>query len=159
MLVADGEDIPLVEFTAYCLNPNHYHFVLKQLVDRGIEKFMQKIGTGHTMFFNNKYERSGSLFQGVFKAVHIDSNEYLLHISAYANLNNRVHQLGGLASKLVRSSWGEYTDERVRGICNKEVILDQFRSMGEYKEFALSSLESIVQKRNEMKGIENFLLE
>ncbi|MEK7156943.1 MAG: transposase [Patescibacteria group bacterium] len=158
-LVADGEDIPLVEFTAYCLNPNHYHFVLKQLVDRGIEKFMQKIGTGHTMFFNNKYERSGSLFQGVFKAVHIDSNEYLLHISAYANLNNRVHQLGGLASKLVRSSWGEYTDERVRGICNKEVILDQFRSMGEYKEFALSSLESIVQKRNEMKGIENFLLE
>ncbi len=44
-----------------------------------------------TMFFNNKYERSGSLFQGVFKAIHIDSNEYLLYLSAYVNGNNFIH--------------------------------------------------------------------
>ena len=94
-LSAEDEDKPLVECIAYCLNPNHYHFILKQIVDRGIEKIMQKIGTGHTMFFNNKYERSGSLFQGRFKAVHIDSNEYLLHLSSYVNLNDRAHQLGG----------------------------------------------------------------
>lgn len=158
-LIAPEEDIPLVEFIAYCLNPNHYHFVLKQLVDRGIEKFMQKIGTGHTMFFNNKYERSGALFQGRFKAIHIDSNEYLLHVASYANLNDRVHQLGGPASKLVRSSWGEYTDERVKGICEKEIILGQFKNAKEYEEFAISSLESIIKRKQELKGIEDFLLE
>src|SRR3989338_626944 len=53
--LVDDEDMPLVEFIAYCLNPNHFHFILKQLVDKGIEKIMHKLGTGHTMFFNNKY--------------------------------------------------------------------------------------------------------
>jgi putative transposase len=158
-LVAGEDDMPLVEFIAYCLNPNHYHFILKQIADRGIEKIMQKLGTGHAMFFNNKYERSGSLFQGKFKAVHIDSNEYLLHVSSYVNLNDRVHQLGGMASKLVRSSWGEYADKRVQGICEKEIILGQFRNIDEYKDFASSSLESIIKRKQELKGIENFLLE
>ncbi len=158
-LVVEEEDLPLVEFIAYCLNPNHYHLILKQIVERGIEKIMQRVGTGHTMFFNNKYERNGSLFQGRFKALHIDSNEYLLHLSGYVNLNERVHQLGGPASKLVRSSWGEYTDERISGICKKEIIFDQFKNRDEYKEFALSSLESIIRRKQELKGIEDFLLE
>lgn len=158
-LVAKEEGEPLVEFIAHCLNPNHFHFVLKQVADRGIEKIMQRIGTGHTMFFNNKYERSGALFQGRFKAIHIDSNEYLLHVSSYVNLNDRVHQLGGPASKLVRSGWMEYMDERIKGICEKEIILGQFRNRGEYEKFALSSLESIIKRRQELKGIENFLLE
>ncbi|MDP1690327.1 MAG: transposase [bacterium] len=157
-LVAE-EDSPLIEFIAYCLNPNHYHFILKQLVDRGIEKMMQKIGTGHTMFFNNKYERSGALFQGKYKAVHIDSNEYLLHVSSYVNLNDRVHQLGGQASKLVRSSWGEYTDVRIKGICEKGIILEQFRNGNEYKKFAIDSLESIIKRKQTLKDIKDFLLE
>lgn len=157
--LTDDEEVPLVEFIAYCLNPNHYHFVLKQISERGIEKLMQKIGTGHTMFFNNKYERSGSLFQGKFKAVYIDSNEYLLHLSSYVNLNDRVHQLGGLASKLVMSSWEEYTDNKVSGICQKEIILGQFKNIGEYKKFALSSLESIIKRKEDMKGVEDLLLE
>ncbi len=160
-LIADEEDALLVEFIAYCLNPNHYHFVLKQIAERGIEKIMHKMGTGHTMFFNNKYERSGSLFQGRFKAIHIDSNEYLLHVSAYVNLNDRAHQLGGETPKLVRSrsSWGEYTDAKTNGICEKEIVLGQFRNRDEYKEFALSSLESIIQRKEELKDLRMFLLE
>lgn len=158
-LIASEQDMPLVEFIAYCLNPNHFHFVLKQLAERGIEKIMHKIGTGHTMFFNNKYERSGSLFQGVFKDVHIDTNEYLLHVSAYVNLNDRVHQLGGEASKLVRSSWGEYMDESIKGICEKEIILGQFRDIGEYEKFAISSLESILKRKEDLKEVRSLLLE
>lgn len=157
--VVGEDDMPLVEIIAYCLNPNHYHFIFKQIADRGIEKIMQKLGTGHAMFFNNKYERSGSLFQGKFKAVHIDSNEYLLHVSSYVNLNDRVHQLGGQASKLTRSSWMEYAEKNVEGICEKEIILGQFRNIDEYKKFALSSLDSIVQRKEELKGIEDLLLE
>lgn len=149
----------LVNIIAYCLNPNHYHLILEQLVEGGISEFMKRIG-GYTWYFNNKYERSGSLFQGVFKSVHINSNEYLLHVSSYTNLNDRVHKLDGLGSMLVpsRSSWGEYT-EGVKGICEKEIILDQFRSVDEYKKFALSSLESILQRRNESKDLDILLLE
>lgn len=155
----EEDDGPLVNFIAYCLNPNHYHFILEQVVEKGIEKLMQKIGTGHTLFFNNKYERGGSLFQGRFKAVHVDSNEYLLHLSAYVNLNDRAHQLGGSTSKLVMSSWEEYVDQKISGICEKEIILGQFRNTAEYKDFALNSLGSIIKRKEDMKWIEDLLLE
>ena len=82
---------PLVVIVAYCLNQNHFHFILTPISDGGIQKFMHRLGTGYTMFFNEKYKRSGSLFQGRYKAVHIETNEYLIHLSAYVNLNDRVH--------------------------------------------------------------------
>ena len=89
-----SEQDKLVDFVCYCLNPNHYHFVLKQLTDNGISQFMHKVSTGFTNYFNLKYKLSGSLFQGRFRALHVNSNEYLLHLSAYVNLNDKVHQLG-----------------------------------------------------------------
>src|ERR1035437_483609 len=58
----------LVSIVAYCLNPNHFHFILKQSVDGGISKFMQKLQAGYTYFFNVKNSRTGSLFQGTFKS-------------------------------------------------------------------------------------------
>ena len=150
----------LVNIIAYCLNPNHYHLILEQLVDGGISEFMKRLG-GYAWYFNNKYERSGALFQGRFKAVNIDSNEYLLHASSYVNLNDRVHQLGGPTAKLVpsRSSWGEYMDDKIKGICEKGIILEQFKNVGEYENFALSSLESILQRREELKDFDKFTLE
>jgi len=150
----------LVNIIAYCLNPNHFHLIFEQLTDGGISELMKRLG-GYTWYYNNKHKRSGSLFQGKFKAVHIDSNEYLLHVSAYVNLNNRVHQLGGSTAKSIESmsSWGEYIDKKSKGICEKDVILGQFRSVGEYKDFALSSLEAIVEKKVELKNIGDFLLE
>jgi len=150
----------LVNIIAYCLNPNHFHFILEQLVEGGISELMKRIG-GYTWYFNNKHKRSGALFQGKFKAIHIDSNGYLLHISAYVNLNDQVHQLGGPTAKLVesRSSWGEYMDNRMEGVCEKEIILGQFGNIDEYKEFALSSLESILQRKEELKDFDKFLLE
>ncbi|OGG93362.1 hypothetical protein A2609_01575 [Candidatus Kaiserbacteria bacterium RIFOXYD1_FULL_47_14] len=153
----------LVNILAYCLNPNHYHLILEQLVDGGISEFMKRIG-GYTWYFNNKYERNGALFQGRFKAIHIDSNEYLLHASSYVNLNDHVHQLGGSIATTVKlveskSSWGEYIDTRIKGICEKEIILGQFKNVGEYKEFALSSLESILQRKEELKDFRGLLLE
>ena len=141
----------LVNFICYCLNPNHYHFILEPLVENGIEKFMQRIGTGFTRYFNNKYKRSGVLFQGPFKAVHINTNEQLLHTSIYINLNYKVHQLGNGVTKLVKSSWGEYTNEKYGDInnliCKKDIILKQFKNNTDYKKFAESSLKDILIRR------------
>src|SRR3989344_8639651 len=102
--------LKLVNVIAFCLNQNHYHFLLEQVIDKGIEKFMHKLSTGYTCYFNERNKRSGSLFQGTYKSKHIDSNEYLLYLSAYVNLNDQIHQLGGLTPKLMKSSWGEYTN-------------------------------------------------
>ncbi|MBI2052724.1 MAG: transposase [Candidatus Ryanbacteria bacterium] len=146
------------------MNPNHIHMILRQVSNKGIEKFMHRLGTGHTKYFNGQYERSGALFQGTYRAIHIDSNEYLLHLSAYINLNNRVHQLGSLASKLVRSSWDEYfkngKNRKVySGICKKSIILGQFSSIKEYKEFADDSLGDILRRKGLYRELEQLLLE
>ncbi len=141
----------LVNFVCYCLNQNHYHFILEQLIERGIEKFMHRLGIGYTQYFNKKYERSGFLFQGPFKAIHVDSNEYLLHLSAYVNLNERVHKFGNGVSK---SSWDEYI-KNTDNFCGKSIILGQFKNISEYKIFAENSLNSI----KERKDMEKLLLE
>jgi len=151
-----GEASKLVNFICYCLNPNHYHFILEQVLDGGIEKFMQRIGTGYTMYFNNRYKRAGSLFQGVFKSSHIDSNEYLLHSSVYVNLNNRVHKID---DDLSWNSWNEYVGEKSSDFCKKDIILGQFNNSNEYKEFAESSLEDILRRKEAEKELESLLLE
>ena len=115
---------------------------------------MQRLGTGYTNFFNHKNKRSGSLFQGKYKSVLVDSNEYLLHLSSYINLNDKVHQLGSSASK---SSWEEYIHGGYGDLsfCKKDIILGQFNSKEKYKNFAEESLEHI----KERKEIEKLLLE
>lgn len=145
----------LVNFICYCLNPNHYHFILEQVSDKGIEKFMQRLGTGYTKYFNNKYDRTGTLFQGKFKSVYIDTNEYLLHLSAYVNLNNKIHKLEKFNFPFIKSSWDEYTNQIQNSFCKKGIILGQFRNILEYKNFAENSLEAIKEKRE----IDEFLLE
>jgi len=140
----------LVDFVCYCLNPNHYHFILTPLVENGIEKFMQKLGAGYTIFFNIKYKRTGVLFQGKFKAIHIDSDEYLMYLNVYVNLNNRVHKIP-LSSLTTKSSWNEYTGENNENFCNKEIVLNRFNSPAEYKEFAEETLKGIIERKEEMR--------
>ncbi|MEO8637836.1 MAG: transposase [Candidatus Taylorbacteria bacterium] len=149
---------PLVSFVAYCLNPNHFHFIVTPVAEKGIELFMQRLGTGYTMYFNERYDRSGCLFQGKYKASHISSNEYLLHVSAYVNLNNEVHQLGGKASKLVKSSWNEYIVPNSKGICDKDIILGQYTVNG-YKKFALDSLKDIIERKECEKNFRDILID
>jgi putative transposase len=67
--------------------PNHYHLMLQQKVDGGISEFMQKIGTGYTMFFNAKYERDGVLFQGKYKYKEVKSDKHFLYLPHYIHLN------------------------------------------------------------------------
>lgn len=148
------KDEVLVNVVAYCLNPNHYHFILEQASKKGVEKFMQRLGTGYSKYFNNKHERSGGLFEGKFQAIHIDSNEYLLHVSVYVNLNDRVHEFGSKASKssgkvLIksRSSWDEYMGKVKDELCKKNNILGQFKNTKEYKTYAENVLIGIRERK------------
>jgi len=77
----------LVDIGAYCLMPNHFHFLIKQKVDNGISIFFKKVLTGHSMFYNKKYKRTGPLFEGRFKSKLISNDEYLRYLFAYIHLN------------------------------------------------------------------------
>lgn len=151
----------LVNFVAYCLNQNHYHFILEPLVEDGIQKFMHRLSTGYTNYFNEKYKRSGSLFQGRYKAIHINSNEYLLHLSVYVNLNYKVHKdlNKDWMKDLSISSFKEYIEKTSKEFCVKDIVLDQFSNLKEYKSFCESTLPEILRKKEEEKELKYMLFE
>jgi putative transposase len=146
----------LVEFIAIAIPNNHYHFLIREVSEGGVSKFMQKFGIAYTNYFNEKHNRSGGLFQGAFKAKHVDTNEYLLRVSSYINLNDKVHssryRIPGITSL---TSWFNY----IQGFginlkLDKGIILEQFNSIDQYKDFALSTLNSIMRNKilaNELK--------
>ena len=147
------QDYPsLVDIICYCLNPNHYHLILKQLRDGGISKFMHKINLGYTNYFNLKNKRNGSLFQGKFKAVQIKSFEHLLWLTVYVNTNAQIH---GIIDDAVNYPWCSYPDYlgiKEDNFCNKDIILNQVQ---DYKKIAKETALFMKEK----KDMEKYLLE
>ena len=77
----------IVKILAFSLMPNHYHLMLEEIKERGIVKFMQKLNTGYTMYFNQKYQRGGPLCSGRFKAVAIEKESHFIHLPFYIHFN------------------------------------------------------------------------
>lgn len=76
-----------LDLLAFCLMPNHFHFLLKQNTKDGMTKLLRRISTTYSMYFNKRYNRVGTLFQGKYKAALITDDSYLLHLSRYIHLN------------------------------------------------------------------------
>lgn len=78
---------PLADIGCYCLMPNHFHLLLHESRENGITDFMRKLNTAYVMYFNKRHARTGKLFEGVFRAEHADTDEYLKYLFAYIHLN------------------------------------------------------------------------
>lgn len=111
---------PLVAIGAYCLMPNHFHILVRPLTEDGVSQYMRKLMTGYSMYFNKKYDRTGGLFEGRFKAKHADSDEYLKYLFSYIHLN---------PVSLKQSDWKEI------GIRNSQEAFD-FVSQYDYSSLA-----------------------
>ncbi len=72
-----------INLLAYCLMPNHFHFLINQNSGSSMDKFMNSLATRYSMYFNRKYKRVGTLYQGVYKAVMVTTDEQLLHLTRY----------------------------------------------------------------------------
>lgn len=134
----------LVDIIAFCLIPNHFHLLLKQNDEKGISKLMANIQNGFARYVNLKYNRVGPLFQGQFKAIKIDSEEQLLHVSRYIHLNPYTSAIVGNVNKLLNyefSSFGEYILSKPFEICNKEIIFNYFHSDENYEKFVLDNAD------------------
>ncbi len=79
--------LDLVSIGGYCLMPNHFHLLVSEKESGGISKFMQKVLTGYVMYYNQKYKRTGSLFEGKFKSKHISNDRYFKYLFSYIHLN------------------------------------------------------------------------
>ena len=152
------EDLVLI--IAYCLLPNHFHLILKERIEGGISKFMQKLGTSYTMYFNKKYERMGGLFQGKFKATHLDKGSALEFTSAYVNLNYKHHNVNP-EKKLVKSSLFEYLGtEKGEWICNKneldKIVKNGFGGAEGYKKYLKNQSKYFTERHGNNPDIINF---
>lgn len=148
----------LVSILCFCLMPNHYHLILKQLDDNGITKFMNDISNSYTRYFNTRLKRSGHLFQGSFKSKLIGSEESFLQVSRYIHLNPQdIHPEGG---KQFIEAYPYSSYRLFLGHVNKfgptlrEDVIEYINSAKEYQEFVESKIGL-----KPGTGIENLILE
>ena len=110
-----------ITLLAYCLMTNHFHLLVKQKSPQSIDIFMNSLGTRYTMYFNRKYKRVGSLWQGVYKAVSVNNDEQLLHLVRY------IHKQGLNSQEETQpTSHSEYLKKRKTEWVHPEAILSYF---------------------------------
>lgn len=144
-----------IELLCFCLMPNHFHLLIKQKSLKSIDSFMQSLLTRYVSYFNKRYKRIGSLFQGVYRAILINKDEYLLHLSRYIHINPKKH-LDVKVSPLhtIYSSYENYLGLRKINWVNTEFILSFFKNAQNmnhkdilsYKGFVEDSLENSEEK-------------
>src|SRR3989344_2283105 len=99
----------IVEIGAYCLMLNHLHILVREKTDGGISKYMLKLLTSYTMYFNKKYKRTGKLYEGKFKSNHVSGNNYLKYLYSYIHLN---------PAKLIDKNWKENKAKNINNLLN-----------------------------------------
>lgn len=117
-----------IDLLAFCLIPNHFHLLVKQKTIDGITQLMSRLLTNYVMYFNKRYKRVGRLFQSVYKAVLIDSDVQLLHLSRYIHLNPYPEIIKDVKNlkNYSFSSYGDYLGERNTKWIKTEEILSFF---------------------------------
>ena len=161
---------PLIKIMGDCLMPNHYHLIVEELCDGGISKFMHKLGTGYTNYFNKRYNRVGGLFQGTFKAALVDNDSYLSYLIAYVNVINpgqlvepnlkeegikNKEKVIEFANNYLWSTHKEYLQTRDSIIIDKGILGEIFPDGKRYEEF----IESVLLRKSKFEGMSQLLFD
>ena len=148
---------PLVKILAFALMESHFHLLIKEIREKGTAKFMQKLGTGMTNYFNTKYQETGRLFQGAYKAKLVDEDRYLRYVSVYIQVKNPFELYSGGLQKAIEEfdeafewtiqypycSLADYAGRRNSPIIDRDLLRVLFPDSEEYKKFARECLSSM----------------
>jgi len=119
---------PLVAIAAWVFMPNHFHILVKQIVNGGTAAFMEKLCTGYSSYFNKRHDRVGPLFQGRYKSQHVEEDTHLKYLFAYIHLN---------PIKLIDPDWKE---REIADIAKAKKFLSTY-DYSSYPSYADTSLE------------------
>jgi len=136
----------MVELVAFCIMPNHFHLIVKGLEEGSIATYMQRVLTAYSKYYNTKYEKSGHVFQGPYRAIHITSDSQLKYLSSYIHRNPR--ELVNWINKEDRYQWSSYQDyigeNRWGDLLLLDIVLGQFKNKGRYHEFVKTSTAKLL---------------
>lgn len=146
-----------IDVLAYCLMPNHFHLLVRQREERGVVESMSNIANGYAKYFNTKQKRVGPLFQGPFKAVRIESDEQLIHVSRYIHINPVV---SGIVreTELYMYPWSSlpaYIHDDSKRWIETGTVLAHFRSSLAYRTF----IDDQISYKMKLDTIKHILLE
>lgn len=145
----------IVDIICYCLMPNHFHLLIKQLRDKGTQDFIRKLLNSYTKYFNTKYDRDGHLFQGAFKAVTVDTDNQLLHLSRYIHLNPLVSKITNTLETYKYSSYPFYIGFGNNKLSTEKPLMSFFNSAKEYRKF----VEDQRDYGTELEQVKHLLIE
>ena len=140
-----------IELVSYCLMPNHYHLQLFQYDKEAITGLMRSIATGYAVYFNKRYDRVGSLFQGKYKASRVNSDGYWTHLSRYIHLNPL--DISQDYRTYPYSSFIHLGDGASNGWLNSSKALAEFNNLTDYTSF----VEEYIPQRKNLKNLATFL--
>lgn len=146
-----------VDILAYCLMPNHFHLLVRQNTENGIHDYLSNISNGYAKYFNTKRQRVGPLYQGPFKAVFVETDEQLIHVSRYIHINPVVSGIISLQDLDVYpwSSFPDYLGNVETSFVVKPPVLGHFKSSGSYRAFVYDQ----VGYAKELEPIKHLALE
>ena len=144
-----------VTVVAYCLLPNHYHFLLKPGKDNNLSQFMNSLFGSYTQAVNKRRGRLGPLFQGRFHAILVDKEKYLIHLARYIHLNPVMSGLTNAAHEWPYSNYVDIITHRGDDFKDTTLVPERFSSGEEYRKF----VKDYSRDRSMIEGLNGYLLE
>lgn len=146
-----------IDILAYCLMPNHFHLLVRQNVQEGIHDFLSNVSNGYAKYFNTKRQRVGPLYQGPFKAVYVETDEQLMHLSRYIHINPVVSGIITIEDLDVYpwSSFPDYLGKVKTSFVTTLPVLSQFKTSSSYRAFVYDQ----VGYGKELEQIKHLVLE
>ncbi|MEK7604314.1 MAG: transposase [Patescibacteria group bacterium] len=157
------EQEPIVAVLGFSIMPNHVHLMLKEVVEGGVSKFMHKVSMAYSKYINEKYDESGSLFQGTFKSRLVESDADFKNLAVYVMVKNpfelfpgglrlAIEQFDDAYEKAINdplNSLGVYAGARATPIISPDLLGELFETPESFKEFARESMLYRLDQLNE----------
>ena len=123
--------------------PNHFHLLVRQKIKEGVHHFLSNIANGYAKYFNTKRHRVGPLYQGPFKAVYVETDEQLIHLSRYIHINPVVSDVIPLEDldEYPWSSFPAYLGKVKSSFINMSSVLSHFNGPSSYRNFIYDQIE------------------
>ena len=149
-----NERLPIVSILAFSIMPNHLHLMIKEIVEGGTSKFMHKVTMAYSKFINEKYEESGSLFQGPFKSRLVEDDADFRNLAVYVMVKNPFELYPGGLRRAIENfddayermsqdpfnSLGTYTSATISPIITKDLLGELFETPDSFKEFSRDAM-------------------